>query len=492
MTKRIFAILLTIQLLIFGGSSAWAGSFEQDIDEEVIQEQSVDSGGTADSIEQEQKSETETNQDQSTPGTPVEMDADSNEGNSKTEAEAETADNTTEPGEDPNSADQSTQQSNDSTLESNLDEGKDSNAEIQSDIESETAKQEKIEIEYSDSYHQEQSIEITAEQKQEVINAKKLEAHQGQDVTVEYSQSLKVNKRDKQSQDSTIVTEQDQSIITPDATDSVVQTMEATIEAKQEGEINPKDRINTTKEETAVETTVYHESETSGDVTIQQTQSVEADASKKDSSKDSLNIKAAVENGVTIVKEAAKTVITVVQSIFINDDTIEEFNESFVLEDGAINKEQTFMKTYAWGTLYVLNSVNVSQTEDQDVNSILKSIIRLEYILQNLPKVQVNDEDDSCLNDSDCDGLTDDEERVLGTNPYNPDSDGDGLTDYQEVRIYFTNPLNPDTDGDGVSDYLEVMVYFTNPLIPDSDSTNNSNGNKKVFTTKVTMNQSQN
>ena len=28
MTKRIFAILLTIQLLIFGGTSAWAGSMD--------------------------------------------------------------------------------------------------------------------------------------------------------------------------------------------------------------------------------------------------------------------------------------------------------------------------------------------------------------------------------------------------------------------------------------------------------------------------------
>jgi len=122
---------------------------------------------------------------------------------------------------------------------------------------------------------------------------------------------------DKQSQDSTIVTEQAQSTITPDATDSVLQTMETTIEAKQEEEINPKDRINTTKEETAVETTVHHESETSGDATIQQSQSVEADASKKDTSKDSLTIKAAITNGVDIVKEMTKTVVRVAQSIFL-------------------------------------------------------------------------------------------------------------------------------------------------------------------------------
>jgi len=40
-----------------------------------------------------------------------------------------------------------------------------------------------------------------------------------------------------------------------------------------------------------------------------------------------------------------------------------------------------------------------------------------------------------------------------------PDSDGDGLSDYEEIhglRGWFTNPFNPDTDGDGLSDYEEV------------------------------------
>lgn len=35
--------------------------------------------------------------------------------------------------------------------------------------------------------------------------------------------------------------------------------------------------------------------------------------------------------------------------------------------------------------------------------------------------------------DSDGDGLTDSEELLLGTNPFNPDTDGDGLSDGQEV-----------------------------------------------------------
>lgn len=38
------------------------------------------------------------------------------------------------------------------------------------------------------------------------------------------------------------------------------------------------------------------------------------------------------------------------------------------------------------------------------------------------------------------------------------DTDGDGITDYDEVRIYGTDPRNKDTNGDGVSDDGEVML----------------------------------
>ncbi len=72
--------------------------------------------------------------------------------------------------------------------------------------------------------------------------------------------------------------------------------------------------------------------------------------------------------------------------------------------------------------------------------------------------------------DSDGDGLTDWEEiHIYGTDPYNPDTDGDGLTDYEEIYIYGTDPLNPDTDFDGLTDGAELLVYGTDPLNPDTD-----------------------
>jgi len=48
------------------------------------------------------------------------------------------------------------------------------------------------------------------------------------------------------------------------------------------------------------------------------------------------------------------------------------------------------------------------------------------------------------------------------------DTDGDGLTDFQEWSSSFggcvTNPREKDTDGDGLTDYEEIMVYGTDPL----------------------------
>jgi hypothetical protein len=57
-----------------------------------------------------------------------------------------------------------------------------------------------------------------------------------------------------------------------------------------------------------------------------------------------------------------------------------------------------------------------------------------------------------------------------GMNPDDKtDTDGDGLTDYQEVNVWQTNPLVADTDGDGLADGDEVNVWHTNPLVADTD-----------------------
>ena len=71
--------------------------------------------------------------------------------------------------------------------------------------------------------------------------------------------------------------------------------------------------------------------------------------------------------------------------------------------------------------------------------------------------------------DPDEDGLTNEEEFNEGTLPLNDDTDGDGLTDGEEVFLYETNPLLSDTDFDNLSDFDEIMTYGTNPRDADSD-----------------------
>lgn len=60
--------------------------------------------------------------------------------------------------------------------------------------------------------------------------------------------------------------------------------------------------------------------------------------------------------------------------------------------------------------------------------------------------------------DPDNDGLNNLQEFQNGTDPHNPDTDGDGLTDGQEVLLYHTSPLLFSTDGTGIPDGIEVQT----------------------------------
>ena len=83
--------------------------------------------------------------------------------------------------------------------------------------------------------------------------------------------------------------------------------------------------------------------------------------------------------------------------------------------------------------------------------------------------------------DSDGDGLPDDEEAEWGTDPYDPDSDDDGLSDGEEVYEWKTDPLNPDTDWDGLRDgHDEVHKYKTNPLERDTDKGGVADGHEVI------------
>ena len=71
-------------------------------------------------------------------------------------------------------------------------------------------------------------------------------------------------------------------------------------------------------------------------------------------------------------------------------------------------------------------------------------------------------------------------EIVIGTNPNSVDTDGDGLSDYDEIEKVYTNPLRRDSDdngiedgdedydGDGITNKFEITLG-TDPTLSDTD-----------------------
>ena len=87
------------------------------------------------------------------------------------------------------------------------------------------------------------------------------------------------------------------------------------------------------------------------------------------------------------------------------------------------------------------------------------------------------------VKDTDDDGLTDYEEgfdeifnpetnNTGVTDPNKNDTDSDGLLDGEEIYEYFTNPLTADTDGDTLTDYNEIFAFeISNGTLRASDPT---------------------
>ncbi|WP_288887778.1 VWA domain-containing protein [uncultured Eubacterium sp.] len=109
-----------------------------------------------------------------------------------------------------------------------------------------------------------------------------------------------------------------------------------------------------------------------------------------------------------------------------------------------------------------------------------------------------NNSEDS--DDSDNDGLTNENEEELGTNPNKADSDGDKLSDGLEVYGLGTDPLKKDSDDNGISDFNEDLdedslvngkeiQKSTNPLVEDTDDDGLLDGEEvyKYFTNPLEM-----
>jgi outer membrane protein OmpA-like peptidoglycan-associated protein/opacity protein-like surface antigen len=132
------------------------------------------------------------------------------------------------------------------------------------------------------------------------------------------------------------------------------------------------------------------------------------------------------------------------------------------------NDEWAVRADFRGGIAGVSEKGTVNSAVDVGVRYVFGAHVPPAYVVSGGPK------------DSDADGLTDEEELQIGTNPHDPDTDKDGLSDFDEVRKFKTDPLNPDTDYDGLKDGVEVFSYKTNPTLRDTDNGGVADGHEVI------------
>lgn len=79
----------------------------------------------------------------------------------------------------------------------------------------------------------------------------------------------------------------------------------------------------------------------------------------------------------------------------------------------------------------------------------------------------VADKDNDII-DADKDGVDNITEDYYGSSDRLPDSDGDGLSDVEEIAVWFTDPTDTDSDNDGIHDKEQVLMEEL-PAIDEDD-----------------------
>jgi hypothetical protein len=89
------------------------------------------------------------------------------------------------------------------------------------------------------------------------------------------------------------------------------------------------------------------------------------------------------------------------------------------------------------------------------------------------------------LVDYDRDGLTDEQERYWGLDPYRYDTDGDIIGDGDEFsnRYGYTDPLDYDTDNDRLADGEEAFIWGSDPWLVDTDFDGKDDGFEAMYGT---------
>ena len=117
-------------------------------------------------------------------------------------------------------------------------------------------------------------------------------------------------------------------------------------------------------------------------------------------------------------------------------------------------------------------------TASEDNENTIDVSISQDLSISLLPGERVDVKSLLSIIDTDNDGLSDDDEQVLGSQLNSTDSDGDGLSDGEEVHRWGSNPMLADSDGDGITDGDEVSLYGSHPRLSDTDNDGLSDGDE--------------
>ena len=143
----------------------------------------------------------------------------------------------------------------------------------------------------------------------------------------------------------------------------------------------------------------------------------------------------------------------------------QKVNYTFPDPDPAVNDTDGDGLTDFFEAMYLSGRVRDFRVNNTDNDTENKTLLDGSVVFNNLVDP-----------DSDNDGVPDGEEWGNNSDMLVVDTEGDGLSDFQELREYGTNPCDPDTDWDGLTDYEEVYraldKIITDPCDNDTDNDN--------------------
>ena len=185
------------------------------------------------------------------------------------------------------------------------------------------------------------------------------------------------------------------------------------------------------------------------------------------------------DGGIITVKESTDTI----SGVCSYDDVKNVQLEVYDLYDSIIFENELTLSREHWQSeigLVVGYNRLVFKINQVD-GSLIKTIEVFNFSEENSVNTDID------LSDSDDDGVANYYESMFGTDKMNPDTDGDGLTDLEEIIFSGTDPLLSDTDGNGIFDadedtdgdeltILDEIKFGTSVFYSDTDEDGLSDG----------------